>query len=254
MRDTAAQPSQVEGMFELQLREGGLARLRLARPEARNAIPADGWDSLAAHADQAVSRGARLLLVEGDRSAFCAGADLRDFEALRGDTRAAGDFRRAMRRGLDALAAVPVPVVAMVEGPCYGAGVALALACDIRLAGAGAAFAITPARMGISFPQEDVARLVATVGRGMAARLLFAGVSIDAREALRIGLADGLAEELDALCRAILENDADSIAALKRGIGLASAGGGSDPEQDRLFDLLLASEGLAARLAARRLR
>ena len=241
-------------MFELEVHEDGLARLRLARPEARNAIHSDGWDSLAAHAGQAVSRGARLLLAEGDGAAFCAGADLRDFEAMRGDPRAAGGFRRAMRRGLDALAGVPVPVVAVVEGPCYGAGVALALACDIRLAGAGAVFAITPARMGISFPQEDVARLVATVGRGMAARLLFAGASIDAAEALRIGLVDGRTEQLDALCGAILENDADSIAALKRGIGLACAGAGSDPEQDRLFDALLASEGLARRLAARRLR
>jgi enoyl-CoA hydratase/carnithine racemase len=241
-------------MFELELQDDGLARLRLARPEARNAVPAAGWDRLGACAGEAVARGVRLLLVEGNRAAFCAGADLRDFEPLCGDVRAAGEFRRAMRRGLDALAALPVPVVALVEGPCYGAGVALALACDIRLAGPGAAFAITPARMGISFPQEDVGRLVAVVGRGMAARLLFTAASIEAQEALRIGLVDGFADELDALCSLMLENEPASIAALKRGIALAEVGRMSDGDQDRTFDALLASEGLAHRLAARRRR
>lgn len=241
-------------MFELELRDDGSARLLLVRPEQRNAIPAAGWDTLAACAGQALERGARLLVVEGDRAAFCAGADLRDFEAMRGDTGAARDFREVMRRGLDALAALPIPVIALVEGPCYGAGVALALACDIRLAGPNAIFAVTPARMGISFPQEDVARLVAAVGRGMAARLLFTGASIDSSMALRAGLADGRADELDALCGSILENDGASIAALKRGIALAAAGIARDGEQDRRFDALLASEEMAQRLAARRRR
>jgi enoyl-CoA hydratase/carnithine racemase len=239
-------------MFELELQDDGGARLRLTRPEARNAIPAAGWDALAARAGEAKALGARLLLVEGNGAAFCAGADLREFEALRGDLRAAAAFRQAMRGGLDALAALPIPVIAVIEGPCYGAGVALALACDIRLAGPAALFAITPARMGISFPQEDVARLVATVGRGMAARLLFAAASIEAQEALRIGLVDGFADDLGELCRLILENEAASIAALKRGIALAVTGRASDGEQERAFDALLASEELARRLAARR--
>lgn len=241
-------------MFDLDVQGDGVARLRLARTEARNAIPAAGWSSLGACAGEAVERGARLLLVEGDRTAFCAGADLRDFETMYGDTRAAGDFREKMRGALDALAAVPLPVIAVIDGPCYGAGVALALACDIRLAGPGAVFAVTPARMGISFPQEDVARLVAAVGRGIASRLLFTGAAIDADAALQAGLADGRADELDALCSQILENDGAGIAALKRGIALAAAGTVADAEQDRLFDALLASGESERRLAARRRR
>jgi enoyl-CoA hydratase len=241
-------------MFDLDVQDDGVARLRLARTEARNAIPAAAWDALGACAGEAVERGARLVLVEGDRAAFCAGADLRDFEAMRGDARAAGGFRKKMRGALDALAALPVPVIAVIEGACYGAGVALALACDIRLAGPGASFAVTPARMGISFPQEDVARLVAAVGRGTASRLLFTGAAIDFNAALEAGLADGRPEELDALCSLILENDGASIAALKPGIARAAAGTASDAEQDGLFDELLASDGSARRLAARRRR
>lgn len=240
-------------MFALEL-EGNAARLRLERPEVRNAIPCAGWDALASCVEEAKRGGARLLLVEGSAEAFCAGADLSDFPVMSGDERAAGEFRGAMRRGLEALAVVPIPSVAIVEGPCYGAGIALALACDIRLAGTAARFAITPARMGISYPQEDVARLVALVGSGWASRLLFTGAAIDAARALAIGLADGRVEERDALCADILAADPASLATLKRGIGLAAAGRASDEEQDRVFDRLLASEELAARLAARRRR
>lgn len=240
-------------MFDLRL-EGALARLKLARPEVRNAVPASGWDSLAALLDEAEGKGARLIVISGEGGAFCAGADLGDFAELAGDEAAAGEFRRAMRRGLDRLGALVVPSIALIDGACYGAGVALAAACDIRLAGPDARFAVTPAKMGISFPQEDLHRLVRLVGPGQAARLLFGGEAIGAREAIRIGLADGDSGEIDVLSAAILANDSESLGTLKRGIALAAAGVRSDVGQDRRFDRLLASEGLARRLEARRRR
>ncbi len=237
-------------MLELRI-EDAFARLTLQRPEVRNAIPLDGWDAIAEKARAAEAAGARLLVLAGEGGAFCAGADLGGFAALQGDPAAASAFREAMRRGIDALASLPIPVVALIEGPCYGAGVALALACDIRLAGPAARFAITPAKMGISYPQEDVARLVALVGAGQAARLLFTGATFDAAEAMRIGLADAPAAEPDAIEAAVAANAPASLAILKRGIGLAAEGVRSDAEQDRQFDALLASDALAALVAAR---
>jgi enoyl-CoA hydratase/carnithine racemase len=239
-------------MFELET-DGDVARLRLARPEVRNAIPLAGWDLLAGKVAEAAAA-ARLIVVEGSDGAFSAGADLSDFGSFRGDETAAAAFRQAMRRGLDALEQAPVPTIALVEGPCYGAGVALAMACDIRLAGSAARFAITPAKMGISYPQEDVHRLVALVGPGHASRILFSSAAIDAAEALRIGLADGEAGELDVLVEALLANDRASLETLKRGIALASRGVENDAEQDRTFDALLTTDALAARLDARRRR
>ena len=132
----------------------------------------------------------RLLVVTGAGDAFCAGADLGDFAAMRGDEAAVARFREDMRAALDALRALAIPTIAVIEGPCYGAGVALAMACDIRMARLGARFAITPAKIGIAFPQEDVHRLVALVGPGQAARLLFTAETIDGDEAKRIGLVD----------------------------------------------------------------
>jgi enoyl-CoA hydratase/carnithine racemase len=126
--------------------------------------------------------------------------------------------------------------------------VALAMACDLRFAGEGASFAITPAKYGISYPQEDIARLVALVGRGQAARLLLGAGTIDAEEALRIGLADLPLAQLDSFVAATRQNSAASFATLKRGIGLAVA---SDETQDRRFDGLVAGDELAAALARR---
>lgn len=240
-------------MFDLAL-DDGVARLTLDRPDARNAIPASGWETLAQSAERAVADGARLLVVAGSGSAFCAGADLNDFAGMAGDAEAAAAFRTAMRDSLIRLRQLPIPTIALVEGACFGAGVALAMACDLRLAGPAASFAITPAKMGISYPQEDVGRLVALVGPGQASRLLLTGAPIDSIEALRIGLADMPAEALPETMAALLANSAESLETLKRGMLLAEQGEASDAGQDAAFASLLSSPGLAERLRARRAR
>jgi enoyl-CoA hydratase/carnithine racemase len=237
-------------MFDLRLADG-VARLTLRRPEARNAIPADQWRPLGALAQGAVAEGARILILEGEGRAFCAGADLKDFAAMHGEPQAAAAFRDAMRDGIEAVAALPVPTLAAIDGPCFGAGVALAMACDLRFAGAKASFAITPAKYGIAYPQEDVARLVGLVGHGQAARLLLGAVMIDAQEALRIGLAELPLTQIDAFVSALRGNSAASFATLKRGIALAARGVAHDEGQDRRFDELVAGDELASALAKR---
>ena len=241
-------------MFGLRI-ENAVASLTLERPEARNAIPAAAWRDLAAAAQEA-GRSARLLVLRGAGGAFCAGADLADFPAMQADEGRRVAFREEMRAALDALRDLAIPTVALIDGPCYGAGVALAIACDLRIAGANAAFAITPAKFGISYPQQDVHRLVSLVGPGQAARLLLGAIRIDAGEAARIGLVelcgDDAEAELAALAEALLANDADSLATLKRGIALAARGISEDAGQEARFDALIGSSGFAARLEAAR--
>lgn len=246
-------------MFELSI-DQGIGLLRLARPEARNAIPVDGWAALGDAAEEAEQRGARLLIVQGEAGgAFCAGADLADFDSFENDPDARTAFRLKMRSGLDRLRNVPIPTIAVIEGACYGAGVALAMACDIRFAGLGALFAITPAKLGISYPQEDVHRLVALVGPGQAARLLLTAQSIDGAEAERSGLVEkyfesGMAEHIGELAKAVAANDPASLRTLKASVRLASAGASQDEAQDRRFDDLLGSSAMLERLAAHRNR
>lgn len=233
-------------------REGAVARLRLDRPEARNALAVRHWEALA---DALQDCGdARVLVVSGAGGVFSAGADLAEFETFRGDAAACARFRTAMRQGIDALAALPIATVAWIDGPCFGAGVALVMACDIRLASADARLAITPAKMGIGYPQGDIARLVALVGRGWASRLLFTAEAIDAAAAERIGLVEQVMEPdgLEAVLNALAAADPGSIAMLKRGLALAADGTASDAEQDRRFDALLGSDAFPDRLARRR--
>jgi len=238
-------------MFRLE-REDDLARLTLDRSEVRNAIPAAGWAALADKLEAVAGGGARLLVVTGADDAFCAGADLKDLAAMRGDEGAIARFRIDMRAALDRLRTLAIPTVAVIGGPCYGAGVALALACDIRLARLGAKFAITPARIGIAFPQEDVHRLLALVGPGQASRLLFTAETIGGDEAKKIGLVEYSCHPESEMIQTILANDPESLAGLKRGIALAGAGVRSDPEQDRRFDALIAGDEMALRLEALR--
>lgn len=242
-------------MFDLTL-DGPVARLRLDRPEARNAVSVHSWALLAHRCGEAARGGARLLILSGTREAFCAGADLADFAGFTGDPGSVTAFRRMMRSGLDAVRDLPIATIAAIEGPCYGAGVALAMACDIRVAGPDARFAITPAKFGISYPQEDVARLVALVGPGQASRLLLGAGTLDAAEAARIGLAElapsDVGPAVEALAEAILANSVESVAVLKRAIRLAGEGSGRDDGQDRSFDSLFGSPDFRERLAALR--
>ena len=251
--DKAKAARQHIAMFRL-AHEGPIARLTLDRPEARNAIPVAGWDALADRLGEVEKSDARLLIVEGAGAAFCAGADLADFPAMRGNESACVHFRERMRAALDRLRDLAIPTIASVDGPCYGAGVALAIACDLRVAGRGARFAITPARIGVGYPQEDVHRLVALVGPGQAARLLFTALSLDGVEAAAIGLVELYEPEggIDALAAAIADNSRDSLADLKRAIRLASEGCRSHAEQDRRFDALIGGEEVGRRLEALR--
>jgi enoyl-CoA hydratase/carnithine racemase len=238
-------------MFDLRL-DGEAAFLTLNRPEARNAIPAHRWPDIARAGDEAVRSGARILVLRGAGSAFCAGADISDFSAMRASPEAGAAFRQSMREGIEGLAGLPVPTVAAVDGPCFGAGVALAMACDLRIASPGSSFAITPAKFGISYPQEDVQRLVSLIGPGQASRLLLSALPISAAEAARIGLveivADPLEAELEAVAAAILAGSGESHETLKQAIRLAARGVASDERQDRRFDAMISSDALHERL------
>lgn len=237
-------------MFHLDL-SAPAARLTLDRPAARNAIPRDGWAALEERISEVAASDARLLIVTGAGGTFCAGADLSDFPVFQADPAARTRFRIDMRRALDALRDLQIPTIAGVDGPCYGAGVALAMACDLRVATPTATFAITPAKIGISYPQEDVYRLIELVGAGQAARLLCTGASIDCAEAVRIGLVEQAGDE-GPIIDALLGNAQESVIALKQSIRLASEGKRQDGGLDRQFDALLGGDELARRLEARR--
>ena len=149
-------------MFRLEM-DGPVARVVIDRGTRRNAIPIAQWSVLEQTIVEAAAKEPRLVVItSADPQSFCAGADLSEFEDLVEDVRKRHIFRGAMTSALARIRAVGKPTLAIIEGGCFGAGVSLAMACDMRIAGPRASFAITPARFGISYPQPDLARLAAT--------------------------------------------------------------------------------------------
>src|SRR5690349_11379290 len=108
--------------------EDGIGRLTLDRPKARHALSIAGWETLAERVRDVRASDARLMVVSGTDGAFCAGADLTEFDAIREDEALRERFRLAMRDATGALRDLPIGTVAAIEGPCFGAGVALAMA------------------------------------------------------------------------------------------------------------------------------
>ncbi len=153
---------------------------------------------------------ARAVVITGAGGHFSAGADINEFDEVYGTPDSIRAYNGTVRAGLAAVAAIPCPVIAAVEGACVGGGLALALHADLRFAAPKARFAVVPARLGLAYSYEDTARLVATVGGPTAKDIIFSARKIDADEALSIGLVDRID---DALGNAVL-NYAESVAAL----------------------------------------
>ncbi len=223
--------------------DDGVAIVTLDRAAARNALPTAAWQMLAQVVAGVPDTARAVVIASRVPGIFSAGADLADLARLIDDVPARAAFRRAMADAMEAVRARPMPVVAWVDGGCFGAGVALALACDLIVASPAARFAIPPARLGIGYPAPDVARLAARVGEGQAARLLFTAAPVDAVEALRIGLADLIADGADT-ARMIAQNDARALHLLKRTLRDASA-----PGLDSAFEASFSSPAFTAGVA-----
>jgi enoyl-CoA hydratase/carnithine racemase len=230
--------------------DGPVARITLDRAVTRNALTDEGWLALAdAVAGVAASRARVLLLGSAAPGPFCAGSDLGQLAQYATQPDGPARLRAMMRAALDGLRTLPIPSIAVVDGGCFGAGVAVAMACDLRIAGAGARFAVTPAKLGISYPQEDVARLVELVGPSQAGLLLYSAGMIDGAEAARIGLVDRAVEDAAAaaetLAQAIADNAPSSVRLFKRMLGAGGAGG-FDDSFDEAFSQADFIEGVAA--------
>jgi len=234
--------------------DGYIASITLDRPAARNALPIAGWHGLAEACAGIAASDARVVILRSEVPViFSAGADIAEFGTFSGDD--ATRFREAMRAGIEAIASLPMPTLAVIDGGCFGAAIALILACDLRVAGDGASFASTPAKLGIGYPREDVARLIAQIGKGNAARMLFTGEIVDAGDALAMGLVELRWEEPEPLARAfadrIAANAPGAMRLLKRTLANPS-----DATLDAAFDACFAGaefrEGRAAFAERRR--
>lgn len=170
---------------------GRAALITIDRHAKRNALDTALCEQLRTAVTAAAADGARVLVITGQGTAFCAGADLR---GVYGD-----EFRTALYGMLHAITDLPVPVIAAVNGPAIGAGTQLAIACDLRVAAPSAVFAVPTARNGLAVDPWTIRRLALLAGDGAARAMLLGCQQIDAHMAHARGLADRLGDLPDAL-------------------------------------------------------
>lgn len=178
----------------------GVAVLRLNRPKQLNAINEAMQNELRrALTDLATDRSVRALVLTGAGRGFCAGIDVRDFGPSMLDASAPAldrmRFQERMAALAEAVRALPQPVVAAVNGPCVGAGLALCLAADIRICSETASFANAAILLGLSGAEMGMSyHLPRIVGAGVAADWMLTGRTVSAGEADRRGLVSEVVE------------------------------------------------------------
>lgn len=178
-----------------------LAEIVLNKPERRNALSVEMWAAIPGLVAQAnANPDVKLILIHGgDAGAFAAGADISEFETIYATTEAAKASGQRIADALNAIEASEKPVIAAIEGACVGGGVSLAMAADLRVAGSGAKFGVTPGKLGLVYPTGDTRRLIAAIGPGATKDILFTGRIFGAEEAKSLGLIDRLVEAGNAL-------------------------------------------------------
>jgi enoyl-CoA hydratase len=175
-------------------RVGPCAIVTLNRPKSHNALGLAAWRQLAAFGeDVATDPNLRVVLVRGaGGSAFGAGADIAEFPKTRMSERSATTYNDAVCRALITLAAIPIPVIALIDGLAVGGGLELSAACDLRIATDRSRFGIPIGRLGVALGIVETSALARLIGPAELKYLLFTGRLIDAERALRAGLIQNL--------------------------------------------------------------
>ncbi len=220
--------------------EDRVATVTLNRPERRNAVSNEMLRALevaleAAERDDEV----RAVVLTGAGGAFCAGGDVKGMdEAHRAESGGTGPGidaaiaaqRRNQRGTAGRLYAMPKPVVASIPGPAAGAGLSLALACDLRIASEAAFFFTAFAKVGFSGDYGGSYFLTRLVGSAKARELYFLSERIDAREAERLGIvnwvvsADALEERTRELALRLAKGPGVAYRYMKENLNRAVSG------------------------------
>lgn len=201
----------------------GVGEIVFDRPHARNAMTWSMYDALADICSRiAADKSLRVVTLRGaGGAAFVAGTDIEQFRAF-----SSGDDGVAYEKKIDAqvsqLEALPVPTIAVIDGWCVGGGLALAAACDLRIATPTAKFSVPIARtLGNCLSAANMARIIAGFGLGRTKRMLMLAEAIDAAEALACGFVVEIAEapaidaRVAALCATLKAHAPKTLCAVK---------------------------------------
>jgi enoyl-CoA hydratase len=219
----------------IRIEDAGLLRVvTLDRPEKRNALTRSGLDAIA---EAVQTSDAQVVLLRGAGPAFCAGADLGVMRSLDGGN--AADFARRGQETMNAIEAADSVVVAGVDGASRGGGVELALAADVRVATPDATFAEPGVSLGVFGAWGGTRRLIDAVGTSHAADLSFSGRTVDATEALEMGLISRIVDEPRDVATTIAGNDSAALRELKRLLSSSRTPAEQEQRERDAFERLL---------------
>ena len=214
-------------------RTGGVADVRLNRPEKMNALDPGMFAALVETSAQlADDASLRCVVLSGEGRSFCAGLDFASFQGMSDGERSGQgavdditrpDEGRITHRGQQAVygwTELPVPVIAAVHGHALGGGIQLALGADIRIVAPDAKLSVLEIRWGLIPDMTGTQSLVNLVGLDVAKELTFTGRTVSGEEAVALGLCTRVADdphaEAMALATEIAQKSPDAIRAAKR--------------------------------------
>lgn len=176
------------GFLKVGAAANGVVTVTIDRPARKNAMTQAMWREIAGlFAGLGEDASVRVAVLTGAGADFCAGADITEFDAVRGGTDAARAYEAGNSAAFAAIRNCPVPTIAAIRGVCFGGGFGMAAACDLRIASTTALFSVPAARLGLAYPVDAMADIVQALGPQMAKYLAFSAARLNAAAALDAG-------------------------------------------------------------------
>ena len=170
----------------------GVGVVTFNNPDKRNAMSLEMWEGFGQAAielrDDPEVR--VVVLVGAGDKAFVSGADISQFEKTRHNAAASEEYSKKSEAQRALFGNFPKPTIACIRGFCLGGGMQVAMLADIRIAAEDSQFGIPAAKLGIAYGYDGLRNLVSLVGPSWARLIMYTGMRIDSREAMRIGLVD----------------------------------------------------------------
>lgn len=203
---------------------GGIVIITIRRPQRRNALSQEMWQELKLLAEKSLlNKKNRVVILRGSGKEFTSGSDIKEFHEM--SLEEAENAFVTMENTISFIENLPLPTIGVINGPAMGAGLELALACDLRIGSEHAKMGIPVGNLGITLNNKFTHRLVTLLGPSVTKELVYTGKIFTAEEAFEKGLlnllvsSEKLNREAIELAKIISQQSPASLRAIKKSVG-----------------------------------